>query len=314
MKKIIVILLVLLFLLPLIMVPSARVKAQNGTIIVPDNYPTLTSAIGNATNGDTILVRRGTYEGPVNKTIVIDKSLSIIGEDTQKTIIKLYPAYNESWIFATCFFTYSDAITLTADYCTLRGLTFEIANPGGYITSLGNHVLIADNIITTSSSTGLTVNGSNCRITQNVIDGTIQLKGTYNEIDQNHISFLYAFGSYNFFKNNICQIIGIHNSTGSVCLENKLSSQDYEDNEIWFLWSSGNFACKNEISGNSTWGIRLWYSSGNTIEANTFSTSALEPPTTTPSASIILSELLRIEQDISTTNTATTTLRTVFQT
>jgi hypothetical protein len=63
------------------------VKAQSKTITVPDDYPTIMAAIGNATSGDTILVRSGTYEGPVNSTIVLNKSLSIIGENAQNTII-----------------------------------------------------------------------------------------------------------------------------------------------------------------------------------------------------------------------------------
>jgi hypothetical protein len=67
------------------------VKAATKTITVPNDYPTIQEAIGKATAGDTILVKIGTYnylpyaglEG-----IVIDKTISLIGEDSQKTIIQ----------------------------------------------------------------------------------------------------------------------------------------------------------------------------------------------------------------------------------
>lgn len=66
------------------------VSAVSKIIVVPDDYPTISSAIGNATNGDTIFVRKGTYE---ETTIAIEKSISIIGEDVNKTTIKLHPPH-----------------------------------------------------------------------------------------------------------------------------------------------------------------------------------------------------------------------------
>ena len=81
MRKLLVwVLLANLLLMLSIPVLPVTVEAKSA-IVVPDDYPTMVSAIGNATNGDTILVRKGIHEGPINKTVVIDKSLSIIGED-----------------------------------------------------------------------------------------------------------------------------------------------------------------------------------------------------------------------------------------
>jgi hypothetical protein len=60
-------------------------SAQLGnTITVPDDYPTISQAIGNATNGDTIHVKAGTY---CEQQILINKTITLIGEDTQNTII-----------------------------------------------------------------------------------------------------------------------------------------------------------------------------------------------------------------------------------
>lgn len=53
--------LILLFLLCLVTLPTATVKAASKTITVPNDYSTISEAIGNATNGDTIIVKNGVY-------------------------------------------------------------------------------------------------------------------------------------------------------------------------------------------------------------------------------------------------------------
>ncbi len=59
------------------------VKAVAKTIVVPDDYPTIQAAIDNANAGDTVFVKEGTY----NETIVITKSISLIGEERETTVI-----------------------------------------------------------------------------------------------------------------------------------------------------------------------------------------------------------------------------------
>ena len=60
------------------------VHSSNKTeIVVPNDYPTISDAIGNASQGDIIFVKNGVYyENPV-----IDKSISIVGEDSKNTIV-----------------------------------------------------------------------------------------------------------------------------------------------------------------------------------------------------------------------------------
>ncbi len=57
------------------------VKAAS--ITVPDQYSTIQEAINAANDGDSIFVRNGTYF----EHVVINKSLSIAGEDVTATII-----------------------------------------------------------------------------------------------------------------------------------------------------------------------------------------------------------------------------------
>lgn len=84
---------VLVFLITSCTIMPLPVKADSKTIVVPEDYPTLSSAIGNATNDDTVFVKKGTYE---EKTLEISKPLSLIGEDVNNTIIILHPPYNET--------------------------------------------------------------------------------------------------------------------------------------------------------------------------------------------------------------------------
>jgi len=59
------------------------VFASSKTIWVPDNFTTIQEAINNASYGDTIFVRAGTY----CEHVTIDKSISLIGEDRSTTVI-----------------------------------------------------------------------------------------------------------------------------------------------------------------------------------------------------------------------------------
>ena len=64
-----------------LIIPAA--EADPAIIYVPDDHPTIQYAIGNATEGDTIIVRSGTYRESIN----IYRSLTIQGEDGSTTFI-----------------------------------------------------------------------------------------------------------------------------------------------------------------------------------------------------------------------------------
>ena len=76
--------LVILCLLLLVVLPSYTVKIVSRTLVVPDKYPTIQAAIGNARAGDTVFVKKGEYYLP---PISINESLSLVGESAQYTII-----------------------------------------------------------------------------------------------------------------------------------------------------------------------------------------------------------------------------------
>ena len=64
MKKFASALPVLLFLFAILssLLQIGVVKAEPKTIVVPDDYPTIQGAIGNASDGDTIYVKKGIYD------------------------------------------------------------------------------------------------------------------------------------------------------------------------------------------------------------------------------------------------------------
>ncbi len=62
---------------------SQLVTSKEAQLIVPDDFPTINAALQNATDGDTIYIKQGIY----NETLVIDKQVTLRGEDTNKTIL-----------------------------------------------------------------------------------------------------------------------------------------------------------------------------------------------------------------------------------
>ncbi|MDH7564562.1 MAG: pectinesterase family protein [Candidatus Bathyarchaeota archaeon] len=58
-------------------------SVESDGIIVPDDFATIQMAINNASDGDVIRVRMGVY----NENVVVDKYVSIVGENRYNTII-----------------------------------------------------------------------------------------------------------------------------------------------------------------------------------------------------------------------------------
>ena len=72
-------------------------------------YSTITDAINNAVNGDTILVGAGLY----NESLIINKSITLVGDGKETTII----SGNLT----------GDVIYVSVDYVTITGFTIQNA-------------------------------------------------------------------------------------------------------------------------------------------------------------------------------------------
>jgi nitrous oxidase accessory protein NosD len=217
------------------------VKAVPKTIIVPDDYPTISSAVGNATDGDVIFVKKGTYE---EKTLEINKTLSLIGEDINNTVIKLHPpVYNVTWILSQSYATLSNAITIYANDFMLSNLTI-VLNPDGYIATTGDRTrIIGNNITGTGTVTGLIISGSYCNITDNTSSGLvafdfatntyitnthaggfISLSGSSNMIARNTFSKIFVSGNSNIISNNTISSVELSNANNNVVYGNNIST------------------------------------------------------------------------------------------
>lgn len=145
-------LLVLLSLTASCAVVTQPIKAGHKTIVVPDDYGTIQNAVDNATSGDTVFVRSGTY----NESVSISKSLSLIGEDKAKTMI-----LGDWRLGGTVVLVCHDGVTLKG--FTMKSITYS------YRSGRGVHLLhvrrcIVSNCIFLGNGLGVWLYGSSDNI------------------------------------------------------------------------------------------------------------------------------------------------------
>jgi len=84
-KSILIICVLLVFSTVLFSFPEISVvKAEARTLVVPDDYLTISAALDGAIDGDRIFVKKGIY----HQNLLIEKSISLVGEDAENTIIE----------------------------------------------------------------------------------------------------------------------------------------------------------------------------------------------------------------------------------
>ncbi len=261
-RKIVGLVLVIVFLTSLISIqPTA--KAQTKTITVPDDYSTLSSAIENATDGYTILVKTGTY---VQQTLEINKSVTIISEHIGGSTLILHPPQVPESLFGTTIMVYVNPIKIEANNVKVSG--FIIKSDGGTISAAGDQIQITNNQIETcgvlASGNGnritgnkmasLNLIGSNQTITDNDLSD-LSVKGSFNLIARNHGRGLTLNGSYNCIDQNIFSIVS-GTDGGSV-------------SGIGILTGDHNVVINNNVLGQGT-GIAVGYPSGTGGSYNIF--------------------------------------------
>jgi nitrous oxidase accessory protein len=139
-------LLIALLTIPILGTLSLNIQmghANSKNLIVPDNFPTINNAIGNASQGDTILVRKGVYyENPT-----VDKPLTIIAQEQGQTIIIGAGGLERGA---------KPVFKLAANNINLKGFTIKSQNYSSQ----------------TNYATGVLVAGDSCTLTDNNIVGT----------------------------------------------------------------------------------------------------------------------------------------------
>ena len=167
--------------------------AASRTIVIPDDYPTLTTALSQASEGDTILIKNGKYS---EQNLVINKSLTIKSEYINGAELSLHPPQVSTPIpGGGTGMVYDHPIRIYADDVEFSGLI--ITSDGGDVLANGNRIQIAN--ITMATSFYMTGNGS--QATDNTLTA-IHVTGSNNTIRDNHVGRITTTGTLNFIGNN----------------------------------------------------------------------------------------------------------------
>ena len=214
-------------------------------------YTTIQSAIDapETLNGHSIFVRNGTYY----EHVVVDKSLSLIGEDKHSTKIDGS--------------SYGTVVTVTADNVSITGFTIQKSQESGiptfsgiFMSSNGNNI---SNTILTNNTSGFYLHNSS----YNMI--------ACNTISNNNQAILLDHSSSN---NILTGNNASHNNRGLQfmysCHYNTISNNTVSNNDdygiiIEYECHNNSLVC-NTISDNNDTGLLLVTSNNNTIFHNNF--------------------------------------------
>jgi parallel beta-helix repeat protein len=223
------------------------VDTNSSKLTVPDDYPTIQEAINNAKPGDTIFVRKGIYDG----NIIINKSITLVGEDRENTIIDSKAIGNAISIRGT-------------SNVTINGFTVKNSYPVlgcGIFIDQSENVVVCNNTITSNGGAGIQITFcSNNQIYENVISANymgIQIFYSSSNIIYRNAIF-----------NNTCGINIGYYSVGNIFYENAIYDNNwgvylslYSDNNVFY---HNNFISNVYYNAYSEQTVNIWcYVEGN---------------------------------------------------
>jgi len=230
-------------------------------------YQFIQAAINAAENTDTVYVFSGTYSVSDENDIVIEKTINLIGENKETTIISAtgfdYHVIRINADYVTFSgFTVRDAIRgiiCNSDYCNVYE-NIIIDNADGLQLSKASHNAFSRNIIT-SNMNGITIESSS-------IDNNI----SFCDVNENIRGIEIANGcnSNIIFKNNVIKNaetgISIH-SDNNILINNSVKENCYGilGAGVYLNSASNNKIIGNIISENSLDGIVLTESSNRNV-------------------------------------------------
>jgi parallel beta-helix repeat protein len=230
------------------------------TIIVPDDYLTVQEAIDNANDYDTIFVRNGKYY----ENLLVNKSLNLIGENKDTTIID---GNGSDFV-----------VELKADSISINGFTIQnggnqnFTNDGGIMASSSDNCIfnniinnsycgiyawqlrnnIYNNIVKNNSDYGIILSSNSNNVYKNIItnnsDNIYLLDSSKNKIFDNTITktqwqgygiLMYGGSQNNKIYSNV--ITNVHSGIGSRYLTpdpfgyNNISNNHITDTVYWAI-------------------------------------------------------------------------------
>ena len=252
-KKLLNLIIFIFLLINLCGCTENNVNNESKTIFVDDDvgkdYNTIQDAINKANEGDTVYVHNGKY----NELIIINKSLKLIGESKNKTIIMDNVNTYEQ----------NDLIIINTDNSSIRN--FKIVNTlsSSSITGVrikSSHNIISNvTIINTTNGISIEMGSKNNRIYSNqIINNEFGIDLRYsdnNNISENNISENKFSGIY---------IKGLLSHNNSI-FSNTISNNYYG---IYLTGSNNNKIFNNKIINNQKEGMHVCCDSKNNILYN----------------------------------------------
>ena len=180
-----------------------------GIIIVPDDAPTIQTALNNALSGETVYVKPGVYKEFL--TMYISKEYYLVGEDRYTTIIDGN-------------FTGIPLQINTNHNVTVENLTIQNSSTDGILATVPNpnQLNICNCLVTNNNDNGISIYDTpnyygiqNCEITYNKSKGIYSLEWSWGEIMDSYIAYnvcAIALDNYDYadIHNNIIE----YNSPG----------------------------------------------------------------------------------------------------
>jgi len=210
----------------------------------PGNYTAIQDAIDNASNGDTVYVYNGTYY----ENVVVDKTISLIGENRNTTIIDgggsddvVY--VSADWVNISGFTVqnsgsagypqYHSGIQIVSNFTNVSNNTIVDNNRGIWCRSDNNSIL--DNYIVSNTNQGLELYLCN----HNLIQGNNLSYGTYG-VKSDGDSQFNSILENNIFGNSIIGIYFDASSSNNLIYHNNLinNTQNAYD-ECSNTWDNG---------------------------------------------------------------------------
>jgi parallel beta-helix repeat protein len=264
----------------------------------PGNYSLIQFAINDASDGDTVFVFSGTYYVR-RERISIDKSIHLIGENKETTIIdgvNFKPMIMEVdpiiWIFANGVtvsgFTIQNCggimpnsdigIHLRSSHNNISGNIISNNNYGvlvGYPYTSINHNIISDNIFFKNGDYGLVVADSHNNIVSNNVfqnDNLVLARSNYNIVSNN-----------SFIKDGVWVSSAYHNTFSNNLINDKplayLEDESNKDIDIdagqIILVNCFNITVKNKDLSYTLYGIILEGTHNSHILSNTIQSAKL---------------------------------------
>jgi parallel beta-helix repeat protein len=229
---------------------SSTLSFDGNTLYVggsgPNNYTRIQDAIDYASDLDTVFVYNGSYY----ENVLVDKSISLIGEDRNLTFIDGSGS--------------GDVVFVSADYITVSGFMIQnggLEFPNGGIHTRSNHSTISENNIENNFYGIVMFFSDNIDIIDNTVTDNNQC-GIYLEGSSNNN----ILG--NFIDSQPFNGVGLWNSSNNnIISENTIINNKYSG--IRMLETLSNIITKNMISKNLV-GVRIEYSSNTSISSNNF--------------------------------------------